>query len=329
MPPPLVIRSFHIYLLFRRRCVSIGACHIQSVTTSTSPSTITLLDTTLYTSQSIITNHSYQPRTHYHLCSNNYGTCRLWKEASAIIRAMDPPDLVRHSHVAHHWRCWVDSKWSYSNSGIIALTPQLFFIYTPWPRYEEGDGTALNKFSRPAFLLLVFLPTWPALVVMEILFSQVYVRNVWDVTNAIIASLFSCFGALLFTELLYMVFRRLFGRHDGTNGNYNNILLTKTGFGHPSAQAAVAFASLIFLFLYLNAKLKVWSNYRSSLLKMLCLFYPLFLAAINFLTEVYCLHHGYRPFQSALLGALIGTFFAFASYRMAYGSLFNYRLNHM
>jgi len=94
----------------------------------------------------------------------------------------------------------------------------------------------------------------------------------------------------------------------------------------PSGHSTAAFAGLIFLYLYLNAKLKVFSNYHPSMWKLTAVYSPVLGA---------CLIAGaltideFHNWYDCLAGAIIGTVMAFSAYRMVYASVWDFRFNHI
>lgn len=94
----------------------------------------------------------------------------------------------------------------------------------------------------------------------------------------------------------------------------------------PSGHTTAAFAGFVFLYLYLNAKLKVWSNYHPAMWKLIVTYMPILGA---------CLIAGsltidaYHNWYDLLAGAIIGTIFAFSAYRMVYASVWDFRFNHI
>ncbi|KAK1911432.1 hypothetical protein P3342_012733 [Pyrenophora teres f. teres] len=94
----------------------------------------------------------------------------------------------------------------------------------------------------------------------------------------------------------------------------------------PSGHTTAAFAGFVFLYLYLNAKLKVFSNYHPAMWKLIALYAPILGA---------CLIGGaltideYHNWYDILVGALIGTMMAFSAYRMVYASVWDFRFNHI
>lgn len=94
----------------------------------------------------------------------------------------------------------------------------------------------------------------------------------------------------------------------------------------PSGHSTAAFSGFVFLFLWMNAKLKVWGNYQTSFWWLALLFAPLLGAVLSAGSlSVDQAHNWY----DILAGSVIGTVFAFASYRILYASIFDWRYNHI
>jgi len=118
----------------------------------------------------------------------------------------------------------------------------------------------------------------------------------------------------------------------------------------PSGHTASAFVVGVFLSLYLNAKLKAFSDYHTSFWKMMIVMIPTVVALIaastltidhvrndhypgfpslSFMTSILnCVlqnHHAH----DILLSTLIGVIVALLAYRSHYASIFNYRTNHI
>ena len=94
----------------------------------------------------------------------------------------------------------------------------------------------------------------------------------------------------------------------------------------PSGHSAIAFAGLLYCSLYLNGKLKIFSNYRSQYWKFVLFFSPLLaatLVAASLTIDYY--HH----WSDVLAGSVIGIMFAFGAYRFQYASVWDYRFNHV
>lgn len=94
----------------------------------------------------------------------------------------------------------------------------------------------------------------------------------------------------------------------------------------PSGHSNCAFAGLLYLSLYLNAKLKLFGPVYPRTWKLFVVVAPTLAATILSLSRLLdYTHHWY----DILAGALIGIFFAFAAYRMQYSSIFNSENNHV
>ncbi|CAF0723485.1 unnamed protein product [Adineta ricciae] len=94
----------------------------------------------------------------------------------------------------------------------------------------------------------------------------------------------------------------------------------------PSGHSTAAFASLVYCSLYLNAKLKIFANYRPQYWKFV-LFYAPLLGAVLIAASLTIDH--YHNWYDVLAGSIIGTMFAFGSYRFQYASVWDYRFNHI
>jgi diacylglycerol diphosphate phosphatase/phosphatidate phosphatase len=111
----------------------------------------------------------------------------------------------------------------------------------------------------------------------------------------------------------------------------------------PSGHTTAAFAGFVFLYLYLNAKLKVFANYHPAMWKLVAIYAPILGA---------CLIGGaltideYHNWYDVFAGAVIGTLMAFSAYRMVsylskstqtcaltynkvYASVWDFRFNHI
>lgn len=191
-----------------------------------------------------------------------------------------------------------------------------------------------------AALLAFFVPF------VVFLICQIRVRSFWDVNNATIGLLYSLISAAVFQVFIKWLIGGLrphflavckprippFNLPSG-NG-YQHIMYDRsvcTGDekeindaleSMPSGHTTAAFAGFVFLYLYLNAKLKVFSNYHPAMWKLIALYAPILGA---------CLIGGaltideYHNWYDILAGAVIGTVFAFSSYRMVYSSVWDFR----
>ena len=94
----------------------------------------------------------------------------------------------------------------------------------------------------------------------------------------------------------------------------------------PSGHTATSFFVGTFLALYLNAKLKAFSDYHTSLWKWVAVMYPLFGSCLIAGTLVVDRNH---HVHDILLSMPLGVLVAFLAYRSHYASVFDYRTNHL
>ncbi|KAH7356231.1 phosphatidic acid phosphatase type 2/haloperoxidase [Pyrenochaeta sp. MPI-SDFR-AT-0127] len=209
-----------------------------------------------------------------------------------------------------------------------------------------------------AALMAFFIPFLVFLIV------QIRARSFWDLNNATIGLLYSLISAAVFQVFIKWLiggFRPHFlavckpvipeglgfggndnGVETGTNGNvgngYRQIMFDRsicTGDkkeindsleSMPSGHSTAAFAGFVFLYLYLNAKLKVFSNYHPAMWKLIALYAPLLGAClIAGALTIDKFHH----VGDIIVGGLIGTAMAFSSFRMVYASVWDFRFNHI
>lgn len=179
---------------------------------------------------------------------------------------------------------------------------------------------------------------------------QIRIRSFWDANNAIIGLLYSLIAAAVFQVFVKWLIGGLrphfldvcqpavpaYG--DQTGRGFAHIMYDKsvcTGDmsevndsleSMPSGHSTAAFAGFIFLYLYLNAKLKVFANYHPAMWKLIVVYMPVLgacLIAGSLTIDEY--HHWY----DVLAGAIIGTVMAFSAYRMVYASVWDFRFNHI
>ena len=94
----------------------------------------------------------------------------------------------------------------------------------------------------------------------------------------------------------------------------------------PSGHTTAAFAGLVYLFLYLNAKLKVWSNYHPAVWKVFVMYMPILLAVFIGGSVFVDYHHNW---YDVVAGAIIGTLSALSAYRLVWASIWDFRYNHI
>jgi diacylglycerol diphosphate phosphatase / phosphatidate phosphatase len=227
----------------------------------------------------------------------------------------------------------------------------------------NSDGEVVYpQFAYPLRKELV--PIWAAALlaslipIFVILVMQIRIRSFWDVNNAIIGLLYSLITAAVFQVFIKWLIGGLRPhfldvcqpdiskasnaagvKGAGYNGaGFQSLYYTSeicTGDpdkiddsleSMPSGHTTAAFAGFVFLYLYLNAKLKVFSNYHPAMWKLIVLYSPLLGA---------CLIAGaltideFHNWYDCLAGAVIGTVMAFSAYRMVYASIWDWRTNHI
>ena len=198
-----------------------------------------------------------------------------------------------------------------------------------------------------------------AVPIAVILLAQIRVRSFWDANNAIIGLVY----ALLASSCFQVFIKWLVGglrphfydvcKPDptlalqqqasfdtaGLKGiGYQGYMFTaevctgpQSGIGNalesfPSGHATTIFAGMVFLYLYINAKLKVFSNYHPAMWKLVILYLPILFACLVAGTLTIDYSHNW---YDILAGAIIGTVFAFSAYRMVYAVIWHYRMNHI
>jgi len=220
--------------------------------------------------------------------------------------------------------------------------------------FKDGE-IVYPEFSYP--LRKEIVPIWAAAMlgffVPFVVFAicQIRVRSFWDFNNATIGLLYSLISAAVFQVFLKWLIGGLRphfltvckpnaaaiqGAATGTG--YMNIMFDRsicTGDkkqindsleSFPSGHSTAAFAGFVFLYLYLNAKLKVFANYHPAMWKLIVLYAPLLGATlIAGALTIDEFHNWY----DCLAGAIIGTMMAFSSYRMVYAAIWDFRFNHI
>lgn len=202
------------------------------------------------------------------------------------------------------------------------------------------------------------IPIWAAALMASLipilifLVMQIRIRSFWDVNNATIGLLYSLITAAVFQVFLKWLIGGLrphflavcdpdpaiVNAAQGSGNGFQGLMFDRSVCrgnradvndaleSFPSGHATAAFAGFMFLYYYLNAKLKVWSNYHPAMWKLLATYAPVLgatLIAGAMTIDEY--HHWY----DVLFGAIIGTVMATSSYRMVYASVWDFRCNHV
>lgn len=206
------------------------------------------------------------------------------------------------------------------------------------------------------------IPIWASALMSVLIPIAIYlicalrVRSFWDLNNAIMGTLYAIIAAAVFQVFCKWLIGGLRphfldvckpavpiggggGAEQAATGNgFLSIMYTPdvcTGDiaqirdsleSFPSGHTTAAFAGFVFLSLYLNGKLKVFSNYHPSLWKLIAIYAPILGATlIGGALTIDEFHNWY----DVVAGAIIGTMFAFSAYRMMYASVWDFRFNHI
>ncbi|CAM1502757.1 Fc.00g075330.m01.CDS01 [Cosmosporella sp. VM-42] len=186
--------------------------------------------------------------------------------------------------------------------------------------------------------------------------SQIWIQSAWDLSNAVIGTIWANQLGTIFHVLIKRViggFRPYFldvcmpdislaGSHNssGLNGvGYKQVMYTTeictqpdpaklkraiTSF--PSGHSTAAFAGFIFLFLWLNAKLKVWADHKPAFWKLTLTMLPILAAGMIACSLTIDAAHNWYDIVG---GSVIGISVAFASYRTSYAAIWDWRFNHL
>lgn len=223
-----------------------------------------------------------------------------------------------------------------------------------FPVYFPDGDVVYPQFAYP--LRHEIVPIWAAALLASLvpififLVMQLRIRSFWDVNNAVIGLLYSLITAAVFQVFLKWLIGGLrphfldvckprvpqYGNPIGNGfdgimydrswctGDKNEIDDSLESF--PSGHTTAAFGGFVFLYLYLNAKLKVWSNYHPAYWKLIVTYMPILGAVlIGGALTIDEYHNWYDVFA----GAVIGTVMAFSAYRMVYASVWDFRFNHI
>ncbi|KAL1902422.1 hypothetical protein Sste5346_001402 [Sporothrix stenoceras] len=227
--------------------------------------------------------------------------------------------------------------------------------------YNQNNDVVYPQFAFP--LRDEIIPSWlaiflgPFVPVVILLLFQVYVRSFWDANNAIFGVLYSLSNSVVFQVIIKWLIGGLrphfldvckpdlslaktLPKHKSAYiaSGFSNMYYTReicTGdprqindalSSFPSGHTTAAFAGFVFLSLYLNGKLKIFSHQHTQLWKMHLFFAPILVATlIGGALTIDAFHNWY----DILAGAIIGTTMAFSAYRMTYAAVFDPRYNHI
>ncbi|KAL7624419.1 hypothetical protein AAE478_005983 [Parahypoxylon ruwenzoriense] len=191
-----------------------------------------------------------------------------------------------------------------------------------------------------------------------LLLAQIRIRSFWDLNNSIIGLIYALESSAAFqvtikwligglrphfydvckpdpslasdpgfntTGLNGLGYKQyMFTSEICTNDSVRSVWTAMQSF--PSGHSTTISAGAIYLYLYLNAKLKVFANYHPSMWKLVLLYCPILGAVLVCGSLTVDESHNW---YDILAGAIIGTVFAFSAYRMVYASIWDWRINHI
>lgn len=192
--------------------------------------------------------------------------------------------------------------------------------------------------------------------IITFLLAQIRLRNFWDLNNSIFGLLYALECSSVFQVIIKWLIGGLrphfydvckpdpslasqFNSTGHQAGGYQNYMFTAeictsgqtSGIENalesfPSGHTTTIFAGAVFLYLWLNAKFKIYSNYHPAMWKLVMLYAPILGATlVGGSLTVDQSHNWY----DVVAGGIIGTVFAFSSYRMVYASVWDWRTNHI
>ncbi|KAK5096406.1 hypothetical protein LTS08_007662 [Lithohypha guttulata] len=223
--------------------------------------------------------------------------------------------------------------------------------------FRDGE-IVYPEFAYP--LRTEIVPIWEAALLASLipiavfLLMQIRIRSFWDVNNAIIGLLYSLITAAVFQvfikwligglrphflyvcapdltrvqaasgEYLGQGFGRIMFQRDICTGDRAQINDSLESM--PSGHSTAAWAGFLYLYYYLNAKLKVFSNYHPAMWKIIATYAPVLGA---FLITGALTIDEFHNWYDCLAGAVIGSVMATSAYRMVYASVWDFRFNHI
>ncbi|TVY49249.1 PA-phosphatase related-family protein [Lachnellula occidentalis] len=224
-----------------------------------------------------------------------------------------------------------------------------------FPIYFQNGEIVYPQFAYPMRneIVPIWLATFLAIMVPIAVFliCQIRVRSFWDLNNAIIGLVYALITAAVFQVFLKWLIgglrphflavckpsvpavtaqetgnglRQIMYDRRVCTGDQKQIDDSLESF--PSGHSTAAFAGFVFLSLYLNAKLKVWSNYHPAMWKLIAIYAPILGATL--IAGALTIDE-YHNWYDCLAGAMIGTMMAFSAYRMVYASIWDWRTNHI
>ncbi|OTB01696.1 hypothetical protein M426DRAFT_74994 [Hypoxylon sp. CI-4A] len=227
--------------------------------------------------------------------------------------------------------------------------------------FSDGE-VVYPEFAYP--LRKEIIPIWLAaflaavVPIVVILLMQIRIRSFWDVNNGVIGLLYSLITAAVFQVFLKWLigglrphflavcqpditkasnaagvkgapynaagFSSIYYTKEICTGDENEINDSLESF--PSGHSTAAFAGFIYLYLYLNAKLKVFANYHPAMWKLVAIYAPVLGATL--IAGALTIDE-YHNWYDVVAGGIIGSVMAFSAYRMCYAAVWDWRWNHV
>ncbi|RMY91241.1 hypothetical protein D0862_09763 [Hortaea werneckii] len=255
---------------------------------------------------------------------------------------------------------WLKAAWPDLLTMIIVGAVGLGAYWAPpapsrsFPIHYQDGTIVFPEFAYP--LRREVVPIWAATLlatlapIAVILIMQIRIRSFWDAHNAIVGLLYSLITAAVFQVFLKWLIGGLrphflavckpkIPKNSKPSGNgfdgvmYNRSVCTgdkneidDSLESFPSGHTTAAFAGFVYLYLYLNAKLKVWSNHHPAYWKLIVTYIPILGAVlIGGALTIDEFHNWY----DIIAGAVIGTVMAVSAFRMVYAGIWDFRYNHI
>ncbi|UNI17915.1 hypothetical protein JDV02_004222 [Purpureocillium takamizusanense] len=258
---------------------------------------------------------------------------------------------------------WADCLWMLT-AGAVAIA--VYYSPVPltrtFPVTFNGSGDVVYPDWAFPYRGGWIIPAWASGLasiggpIAVYILAQAWIRSAWDASAAVMGTAWAVILGSLFQVILKQLcggFRPYFldvcqpdlssafkHNHTGLNAvGFQRIMYTievctqpdaqklKTAItAFPSGHSTAAFAGFGFLFLWLNAKLKVWADHRPAFFKLLLTILPILLACLIACSLTIDAAHNW---WDIVAGSLIGAIMALASYRATYAAVWDWRFNHV
>lgn len=185
--------------------------------------------------------------------------------------------------------------------------------------------------------------------------AQVRIRSIWDASSAIMGSIWAVLLASFQVVIKQLIggFRPYFldvcmpdlsrawtNNQTGLNAvGFQRVMFTIDMCTQPDAMklkmaitsfprghSTATWAGFGFLFLWMNAKLKVWADYRPAFWKLTLTLLPLLVSIVIACTLTIDAAHNW---YDIVAGSAIGAAMALAAYRASYAAVWDWRFNHI